>query len=106
MEGDIAEVSPKVMAVVQGSASMLPTLPSAGETVPVEAPWQEGPVVSMSEEESSRDLTRASGGPEAWGRARIEWADPQNPGAMVFTLDDVTEGSEWRGLHASMGGVA
>jgi hypothetical protein len=51
-------------------------------------------------------LTRSSGNLEAWGRPRIEWADPQNLGATVFALDNVAEGSEWRDLHASMGGVA
>jgi hypothetical protein len=47
-----------------------------------------------------------SGGLETWGGSRIEWVDPQNPGAMVFALDNATEGLEWRGLHSSLGGMA
>jgi hypothetical protein len=43
-------------------------------------------------------LTQASGGPKAWGRPWIEWANPHNPGAMVFTLNNATEDSEWHDM--------
>jgi hypothetical protein len=51
-------------------------------------------------------LTRASGGPKAWGGPRIEWVDPHNVRATVFALDDAAEGSEFHGLHSSLGDVA
>jgi hypothetical protein len=73
----------------QGSASALPILSVAGEVIPVEASRREGSAAPVSGEELSRDLTRASGGPKAWGRPQIEWANPRNPRATV-----TTEGSE------------
>jgi hypothetical protein len=105
-KGDMAKVSLEVMVTEQGPASALPIPSTVRETVLVEASWQEGPAVPMSNEESSWDLTWVSGSLEAWGRPQIEWVDPRNPGAIVFALYDTAEGSEWRGLHTSMGGVA
>jgi hypothetical protein len=71
----------------------------------VEASRQGGLTAPVSGE-SSRDLTRVSGSLEAWDGPQIKWADPQNLGGTVFALDDAMEGSEWHGLHSSLGGVA
>jgi hypothetical protein len=50
---------------------------------------QQGPAALGSDEESSRALARADN-QEAWGGSQIKWADLQNPGATLFTLDDAT----------------
>jgi hypothetical protein len=76
----------------QGSVSMLPISSATEEAIP--------------REESSQDLTQASGSPEALGGPPIKLADPRNLRATIFALDDAMKGSEWCGLHASMGGVA
>jgi hypothetical protein len=104
-EEDTTEASPAIAVTQHGSASMPSSSSTAGDLVPTEASRRVGPMVPESGE-PSRDLTRASSGPEVWGGPWIEWANPQNPRATVFTLDDAVEWSEWRGLHLSLGGVA
>jgi hypothetical protein len=89
---DMTEAFPVVGVTQQGSASVPPS--------------QQGVAMAPVSKESSWDLTHASDGPKVWGGPRIEWADPQNPGATVFALDDAVERSEWRSLDSSLGGVA
>jgi hypothetical protein len=48
----MTEVSLEVMVMEQRPASMLTTPSAAGETVPMEVLWQEGPTVPESDKES------------------------------------------------------
>ena len=41
--------------------------------------------------------------PHTWGGPRIRWADHRDPGATLFTLNDVTEKREWGSLHEEVG---
>jgi hypothetical protein len=104
MGGDVAKASQVVVVIEQGFAYVLLTSYAIEEVIPAEALWRGGSAAPVSGE-SSRDLTRVSGGPEAWGRPRIEWLDLQNLGATVFALDDAVEGPKWHGLHSSLGGM-
>jgi hypothetical protein len=86
---DMAEVSLEVMVMEQGPASALLTPSVARETVPIGVSQQQGPAAPGSDEESSRALALADD-QEAWGGTQIDWANLQNLGAMLFTLDVAT----------------
>ena len=75
MEGDVAEASPEVIAVEQGSASA-PLAPSTtGETIPAVASWPEGLTTPGVGGESSWDLALASGDSQTWGEPPLRWMD-------------------------------
>lgn len=89
-EEDAPEVSLANVVTGQASASM-PLAPStAGGAVPEEVRAQEGSAPLGVGTEPSRPLVRVGGDPHAWGRPWIRWANWQDPGAMLFVLDDVT----------------
>jgi len=53
--------------------------------------------------EASWPLVRFGGDPHTWGGSQIRWADRQDLGAMIFTLDDAMEKREWGSIHMEVG---
>ena len=69
-EGDTAEGSPSVVAVVERIGGESPMALTSG---------------------GSRSLV--------WGESLLKWMDPQDPTSILFSLDDSTKSIEWESLN-------
>jgi hypothetical protein len=102
MGGDTVEASLVVVMTQQGPSSF-----AAGELAPTEASWWGGGGLDgASVRRAALGLNLGEWQSKDMGRISDRVGGPTELGAMVFALDDATEGLEWRGLHSSLGGVA
>lgn len=88
------EASTKNVAMSQVSVPVPPTPTATGWTVPKEALPQEGSASPGVRAGPSQALVWVGSEPLAWGGARIQWAERQNPKSMFFVLND-REAKDW-----------
>jgi hypothetical protein len=79
----------------QTSVSVPSAPPTTGGAVLEEVASTEGSAPLGANAGLSRALVCASGGLHAWKGPALWWADRQNPGATLFTLDATAEGKDW-----------
>ena len=73
IEGDTAEESPGIMAVVERTSGGSPmALTARGSCSPT------------------------------WGESLLQWMDPQDPTSILFSLDDATESIEQESLNGGI----
>jgi len=94
MEGDVAKVSPNVVALGERLASVPLTPSIAGGGVPVGMSWREGSAALGAGGESSLALTSVVSDSPMWGEPLLRWTNPQDPTLTLFTLDATTESME------------
>jgi hypothetical protein len=100
------EASLVIVAMEQMSVSAPSTPPTTGGAAPEEVGKTKVSASLRANAGSSQALVHAgddlhaSGGPALW------WADQQNPGVTLFTLDDVMEVEDWERIDMGVELVA
>jgi hypothetical protein len=97
-----ADASSATVVMGQTSASA-PSAPYRRRGYPEEVVSTEGSAPLRASAGSSQALVRAGGDLHVWEGSILRWADRQNLGATLFTLDDAIEGKDWERVETGVG---